>query len=339
MATERLEPYRAVREEVGLIDRSEVGKLALTGPDRLTWLQGMVSNDTRVLAGGGNRVQACVLDPTGHVMSDLALIAVPGNHPLTAALGLPAADFVLAELPRTNVAKIMSVFDRLLIMEDVEIADMSEALGCFSLQGPQARQAAEKFAGGNILAVPADHTGSGGMDLYFPAPEAAVVRARLTDAGIVAVGEEEEEVLRVEAGIPQYDADIDESVIALEANLGPTHISLAKGCYVGQEIIARIDSRGHTNRALTGLIVQGEKFPAPGDKIFTLPTSDEPSERETGRITSVAAWSPAAGGRPIALGYVRHEHRAPGTPLQTRGEGGETLLTVTELPFYRAPAR
>src|SRR5437868_984065 len=111
MTKEGMEPYHAVREAVGLLDRSGIGKLAITGADRLTWLQGMVSNDTRLLANGVNRLPACVLDPTGHVMSDLALITVPGAHPLTAALGLPAADFLLAELPPTNVEKIMTVFD------------------------------------------------------------------------------------------------------------------------------------------------------------------------------------------------------------------------------------
>jgi len=126
---------------------------------------------------------------------------------------------------------------------------------------------------------------------------------------------------------------MDATVIALEAGLGPTHISLMKGCYVGQEIIARIDSRGHTNRALTGFVFPYGAVPSPGDRILPAPTDTEPVPREAGRITSVAPASPAMGGRPIALGYLRHEYRSSGTSVSV-GENG-LVAEVVELPFWR----
>jgi aminomethyltransferase len=337
--------YRAVREAVGLLDRSEVGKLAILGPDRFTWLQGMVSNDVRLLEKGARRLQACVLNATGHLLSDLTLVNVTGDSPLAAALDTAGPDFVLAELPRANVEKIVAVFDRLLIMEDVEIRDVSAELGCLSLQGPDAAaclsswQAQQttlwKLIAASFYAVEADHTGSGGLDLYCTREAVEALREAILLRGVPEIGQEAQEALRVEAGLPQYGVDMDESVIALEANLGPTHISLTKGCYVGQEIIARIDSRGHTNRALTGLILASAPLPAPGEKLFSFPTDAEPVPREVGRLTSIIAAAPAVGGRPIALGYVRHEQRASGIRLRMGETAPERIVEVVELPFYR----
>lgn len=337
--------YRAVREVAGLLDRSEAGKLVLSGADRFSWLQGMVSNNVRLLEQGATRIQACVLNATGHVLTDLALINVQGPNPLSTFLALPNSDFVLADLPRINLDKIATLFDRYIILEDVEVRDVSATLGCVSVQGPRARAFWRPGPTGEnnlpeairhrIYAVEADYTGSGGFDLYFPTAQASAVRAALVEAGIIEVGKETQEVLRVEAGIPHYGVDMEESVIALEANLGPTHISLTKGCYVGQEIIARIDSRGHTNRALTGLVILGE-LPHSGDRLIPAPTATEPAPREVGWITSVVTESPAAAGRPIALGYVRHELRVPGTRLRIVGENFESLAEVAALPFYKS---
>lgn len=341
--TEILAQYDAVREKIGLIDRSDVGKLAITGPDRFTWLQGMVSNDVRLLEQGVPRLQACILDATGHLLSDLTLINVRQDtpDPFASVPQVGNKDFVLLDLPRENTAKIAMLLDRFLIMEDVEILDVSDWLGCWSLQGPEyagdlQSDIHDQWYSDLIYAVQADYTGSGGIDLYFAAENGAAKDLESFPGAQTRVGAEAQEILRIEAGFPKYGADMDESVIALEANLGPTHISFTKGCYVGQEIIARIESRGHTNRALTGLVgAEGETL-TPGTKLFSLPTEGE-SSRETGRITSSVPFSPAMNGRPIALGYVRHEHRAPGSRLRVGEEGAQTV-EVVELPFYRPPS-
>ena len=341
-----LEQYWAVRNGMGWFDRSQVGKLAITGEDRFTWLQGMVSNDVKWLSHDRfyGQIRACVLDATGHLLSDMTLVRVSGKSAakLTIPLKMAEAELVLADLPRENVAKIGAIFDRFIIMEDVEIHDVSDAIACFSLQGYKAYKywdmgGAEKDDPLNqkfkyVYTMPADYNGDRGFNAYFAAEHTSAMRDIMRQAGIVEVGTEAQEILRVEAGIPKYGADMDETTIALEAGLGPTHISFTKGCYVGQEIIARIDSRGHTNRALTGFIVESGEIPVPGDKIFG--TDEAGAERETGRITSVVAESPAMDGSPIALGYARHEHREPGNVLRSRGGSGESRLRVTALPFY-----
>jgi len=343
-----LRQYRAVRDGMGFIDRSETGKIAVCGVDRFSWLQGMVSNDVRRLNGGtvGGALQACVLDATGHIISDVSLIAPqPGQPGLTSLFGRP--DCVLLDLPRGNVVKLLDLFDRYIISEDVEVKDLSETLACFSMQGPSAAAGWDGGFPANRdpfdrmrstepwIGSPADHTGSSGFDVYFPIVLAEEVRARIREHAVMEIDPEVQEILRVEAGIAKYGVDISESILAPEANLMATHVSLAKGCYVGQEVVARIDSRGHTNRALTGLLFTTGDAPSSGSRVFAL-QDDASGGREVGRVTSAVAASPAMNARPIGLGYVRHEHRDPGTTLRV-DPNGQTAV-VTELPFYRQPA-
>ena len=326
--------YKAVRENIGLIDHSDVGKIAIFGEDRFTWLQGMVSNDVRLLTQGRPVLPSCILDATGHILSDVTLMAAPEDKS------------VLLVLPPVNKAKIMVLLDRFIIMEDVELVDVTNKLGCFSIQGPTSLQWLMLMESDRLFnpvwdslayVMDADHTGSGGADIYFDCD----VQARLLETnvlkGVPVAGADAQEILRVEAGIPKYGVDIDETTLAPEAGLMATHISLTKGCYVGQEIVARIDSRGHTNRALTGLVFEIGDVPMSGDKIIAL--EEGGGTRETGWITSAIAASPALNGRPIALSYVRHEHRAPGTRLQVQSANQTLAAQVVELPFYRRPER
>lgn len=345
--------YRAVRESIGWWRREDVGFLAISGPDRFTWLQGMVSNDTRLLATGQTeRLPVCFLDATGHLLSDGVLVTVAGTHPLAAVLGAQGQDILLAELPQAAVTRILTHLDRLLIMEDVALADVSAKVGAITLQGPEAANfhsraswASRTRRGATLWtlvefssrSVQADHTGCGGLDLYIALENRAVVEDALNALAALEIDGETAETLRVEAGLPRYGIDMDETVLAPEAGL-TNAISLTKGCYVGQEIVARIDARGHTNRALTGLILDGPDLPASGTKLFFPSETEAP--RETGRLTSVIESSPAADGRAIALGYVRHEHREPGTQLVIGedGQGTAAMATVIALPFYTRPS-
>ena len=277
-----LKQYQDFRNGEGYWMTEDTGTIEVRGADRFTWLQGMISNDTTLLAEGKTkRLPACLLNATGHLLSDMVLFNRSGEDP-----------HVIVEVPRMNLEKVYRILDRYLITEDVQLR---------KLEGEEADRR----------------------------------RIKLYDVGRE-LGKDAFEILRVESGIPKYGVDMDESVIALEAGLGPTHISFTKGCYVGQEIIARIDSRGHTNRALTGFVVESGDIPVFGDKIFG--TAEDGGEKETGRITSVIAESPAMNYAPIAMGYARHEHRTPDTILHSRGEGRETVLRVVALPFYHAPA-
>jgi len=331
-----LKQVLAVREGLGWFDRSAMGLLAISGADRYTWLQGMVSNDVRLLEKRAvTRLPACILDPTGHVIADLALIELPRGL-FKDGTGHDAA-VILIETPPGEAARIAAHLERYLIMEDAAVEDVSSRFVCASIQGPMvsAAQHVLDAAGNTVSVVEADHTGSGGVDLYFPAPSALQLSDRMRGLVSTEVGPAAQEILRIEAGIPKYGVDMNETTLAPEAGLMSTHISLTKGCYVGQEIVARIDTRGHTNRALTGFLVLGETLPAPGEKLF----SDEVvgDGKEIGWITSVAPISPAAGGRPIALGYARHEHRSAGTWLRLGSAESSRRVEAAELPFYRKP--
>ena len=331
-----LKQILAVREGLGRFDRSEMGKLAVTGPDRYSWLQGMVSNDVRLLENRVvRRLEACILDPTGHVIADLALIDVPGDSNLARATRGEA--FILVETPPGEAEAIAAHLLKYLIMEDADVVNVTESFVCTSVQGPKSAyiQPAIDALAGAALVVEADHTGSGGFDVYTPAGSDLRFTEAIKDIVLLEVGPAAQEILRLEAGIPKSGVDMDATTLAPEAGLMLTHISLTKGCYVGQEIVARIDTRGHTNRALTGLLVLGETLPVTGEKLF----ADEVAGngKEIGWITSVATTSPAIGGRPIAMGYVRHEHRSAGTWLRLGSADSGRRVEVAELPFYRKP--
>ena len=323
MSDQAAAEYRAARESCGLIDRSGQAKLLVTGSDRMSWLQGMVSNDVETLAQRASRIQACVLDATGHMLADLAIV----KH----SAGL------LLDLDRINRGKVFDLFSRFIITEDVEIIDRTDDMACFSLQGPGAVEIAQHLAADSFEAMaPADHTGLGGLDIYASSTGTSAVFDLLATSSAVPLSDEAAEVLRIEAGLPKYGIDMDETTIPLEAGLEGTHISYSKGCYVGQEIIARIQSRGHTNRRLTGFMVEGDTLPARGDRLFVDPSAtprdpagpDDTDAKDMGWITS-AVFSFALN-RPIALGYLRHEYRTAGTKVHT--EVG-TDLEVTYLPI------
>lgn len=306
----------AVRHGCGLIERDDRALILVTGGDAYSWLQGMVSNDVRQLQERANRIRACILNATGHILADLAIV----KHPAGLLLDF---DLLCRE-------RILALLEGFIITEDVELVDRNDTLVCLSLQGPIAPDvgshvAVEMFE----AAAPADHTGAGGLDFYVERSQSSALRKRLMELGAASVGQETIEVLRIEAGIPKYGADMDEETIPLEAGLEATHISYTKGCYVGQEIIARIQSRGHTNRSLTGFFAQGSGEPRPGDTIL-LPEEDAMA-KPVGRLTSVAV-SPDLG-QTIGLGMLRHEYRTIGT--RVRSESGAEL-TVTALPFFRA---
>lgn len=328
MQTRVSEGYFEARSYAAWIDRTEeIGLVAVSGPDRFSWLQGLVSNDVRPLERGQRRQLACFLTPTGQVATDVALISVrEGDLP-----GL--SDCLLLDVPKENLHKTLSLLDRYLVTEDVAVQDVTGEVACLSVQGPEA-PAIQLSLRADGLWVEADHTGSGGLDLYIPSSE----RERVLDAvDIPLLDSETVELLRIEAGIPRYGAELSESVLALEAGLLATHISLNKGCYIGQEIVARIESRGHINRTLTGLLFEHGDVPARGARLYSI----EGDRKEVGWISSRAASSPAKEGRPIALAYVRcetslkgarKEPLVPYSRLYVESIGKEA--EVVSLPFY-----
>jgi folate-binding protein YgfZ len=178
-----------------------------------------------------------------------------------------------------------------------------------------------ELAGTRVRLVRVPAPGAGGFHCLVPAAEAAAWWERCVAAGLRPAGQRALEVLRIESGVPCYGRDFGPDTIALEAPLEHA-ISFSKGCYLGQEVIERVSARGHVNRRLVGLEIEGATVPAVGDPVFA-------PEREVGRVTS-ASWSWRLG-HPTALGYVRREHVAAGTRLEIRGATGSAPAIVRPL--------
>ncbi len=302
----------------GVIDRSWRSLLRLTGPDRHTFLQGMVTNDILALSAGQG-CRAAFLDTTGHLLADLRV--------------WNAGEALFIETDPQVSARLFQMLDMYLIMEDVQIADVSRDWVLLSLRGDGAHDAVSLLLttpltsnlspmtlhavdysndAHGFVAVPGKDDLSG-FDLWLPAVSAPAVWEALLSAGVVPVGERAADVLRIEAGIPVWGRELSEAVLLPEADL-PDTISYTKGCYIGQEIIARLRARGHANRTLCGILLP-PNAPVPHDgATLHIPEHSPDAGREIGRITSAAA-SPRLGGRALALGYVRREFMEPGTAV------------------------
>lgn len=320
------EQYRAVREAAGVIDRSSVGKAEVEGRDRASFLQGMLSNDVKALAPGQG-CAAAFLDAHGKVMALLRVYTLP--------------DRLLLELPPGLTQKTLLLLDKYLISEKAAFEPVDEAYAVLSVQGAQAPALLARLVGRPMDLAPHAHVEAtvagiatrvvqrsefGARPGFFiwTAPDLAPpLRAALEEAGATPVEPAVAEVLRVEAGEPAYGQDVDESVILPETNLEHL-VSYTKGCYIGQEVVARVKYRGHVNRALTGLTLEGDRVPAPGAGVVA-------GERELGRVTS--AVRSLGLGVPIALGYVRREHLAAGSEVTVCVEDVLVPARVTPPPF------
>lgn len=326
--------YRAVREGVGLFDLSHRGLFQFTGPDRLPFLQGMLSNDLRGLKTFDGQY-AALLTQQGKVVADVRVLCAMNSFYL---------DFweYLRE-------RILAHLNRYLIADEVEIADRSDEYAMLSLQGPQSKalllrlvkeddlphrpfgHAMIHLDGSAVCVVAAGDTGEPGFDLIIPRTDLDKIARRLSQAGssfsLRWVGAEAHEILRVEAGVPLYGVDFNEDNLLLETGLDQA-VSFTKGCYLGQEVIERIRSRGHVNRKLSGIVLEGETPAKPGSPI-------EANGKAAGTITS-SVISPRLS-RPIALGYVGREFWTAGTPIMVRSGTDETRGTVAALPFIPSP--
>jgi folate-binding protein YgfZ len=320
--------HEAVREGAGVIDRSERGKIEVTGKDRATFLHGLVSNDVKGLVPGQGRENA-LLDVHGKVT---ALLVV---HCL--------ADRLVLETDRQLTEPLLGAIDRYLFSERAELEDVTPAWGILTVAGPAARKTVEQALGAavrdlsrwqhvvvtsdgtEVRVVRTEETGEEGYDLWIPAEGLGGLWERLREAGARPVGREAWNVLRVEAGVVRYGVDVDASTLLLEAPL-PEAYSLNKGCYLGQEVVARITYRGHVNRKIVGFRLADARVPPAGAPVLV-------EGREVGRITS-AVLSPALGVG-LALGFLRREHHEPGTRVEVRADDEPLSAEVAALPFYR----
>ncbi|HTA06127.1 MAG TPA: glycine cleavage T C-terminal barrel domain-containing protein [Solirubrobacteraceae bacterium] len=304
---------RVLSEGCGLLDRSERGKLALSGPGAIEFLNGQVTNELEGLMPGEGRY-AAFLTHKGKMLGDLRIVAVEGE--------------LLLDTERSALQELFDMIRRFKVGYEVELRKRTLERGLLSLIGPTAGElanaedlpsdehanAAVEIDGVTALAVRTDV----GVDLLCGAADIERLRTALTARGASVVSEQAAECVRVEHGRPRYGLDMDTSTIPQEAGLNERAVSFTKGCYVGQETVARLYYKGKPNRHLRGL-----RLSAP------VTTGEElrVGERSLGRVGSVAL-SPTLG--TIALALVRRE-ASPGDTIDV-GERGATAQVV-ELPF------
>jgi tRNA-modifying protein YgfZ len=335
-----LEQYRALREAAGLVNRSNRGRLRLTGPDRRDYLQGLLTNDIAALSAGTG-CYACLLTAQGRMISDMYIVET--------------GEAIVMDLEAEVASRVGDHFEKFVFSEDVEVADVSSSLAQIGVFGPLAPDVIGRvfgvpesvaavsvtdlerlgalasrtitWRGVAVTVVGRDDLGERGFDLVVAAEHADTLARAVRDAGAVDVDSSVAEVRRIEHGRPVFGKDMTEDTIPLEAGIEDRAISLTKGCYVGQEIIIRVLHRGHGRvaRRLVGLTLPpGATVPAPGAAIRS-------GDREIGAVTS-AALSPALG-RPIALGYVHRDFVEAGTAVDVVVAEASWPAVVAHLPF------
>ena len=325
--------YEAVRggESAGLFDLSSRGRVEVSGTEAVQFLNGLVTNDVKTLAPGA-WMGAAFPNVQGRLIAHARMMRA-GDEPKF----LIDTEAATAEAVRANL-------ERFTLAGDFRLRDLRAETALLSVQGA----ASVSFVGSvlgegaagtergrvsivtwresqTVTVARATHTGEDGFDLFIRAESAGDLWDALVAAGARPVGRDALELLRIEAGIPRYGVDMTDANVVLEAGLDDS-VSYTKGCYVGQEIIARIHWRGHVAKRLAGLALEGEA--APGAKLKTIDGA-----REIGRVTSVAL-SPRLG-RVIALGFVKYDFLQPGTELIVAGESNETRARVASPPFVR----
>jgi tRNA-modifying protein YgfZ len=310
-----LEGYQALRQGAGLVRRGDRGVLAVSGPDRLTWLQGLLTNDVAALPIGGV-CDAAYLTPQGRMITDLRVLHL--------------ADRTLLDVPASLSENLRSKLEALLFAEDAQIADVTSSHLMLDVHGPAAPPiVAETISvhGPLIKASCADAPyGVPGFSVLVSPADADVLTAALVQRGAVQTTLETLDVLRIEAGRPAFLIDMDEHTLPLEAGLEERAISFTKGCYVGQEVIIRVMHRGHGRVAkkLVGLTLAKGELPKAGAQLVA-------DSRDIGKLTSVV-WSPLLE-TGIALGYVHRDFINHGTRVTVVATTGNLDATVTSLPF------
>jgi folate-binding protein YgfZ len=326
--------HATLRQSAGVFDLSFRSRICLVGTDRARFLHGQVTNDVKKLRAGEG-CYATITTAKGKMESDLNIFCL--------------AEELLLDFEPGLAGKISQRLEKYIVADDVQIVDASPHYGLLSVQGPKAEtvvRALDLFTEiptqplasmkvsdatlGDIYLANNARLGRVGFDLFIPNHSLGAVADKLFAAAKQvegrACGWQAFETARIEAGIPRFGADMDETNIPLECGLEARSITYTKGCYIGQEVINRIHSVGHVNRELRGLRLANDlkNLPKRGDKLFH-------TGKEVGYITS-AVKSPSLNTN-IALGYVRREANQIGTELTLQTVNGDTSVKIVEMPF------
>jgi folate-binding protein YgfZ len=324
----------ALSVSAGLLDLSGRGRICLTGADRVRFLHGQVTNDIKQLAFGQG-CYAALVTAKGRMQSDLNVYYL--------------AEELLLDFEPGFARTVTERLEHYIVADDVQVVDVAPHYGLLSVQGPQAASVFKElgwFAAlppktcdfsqtvdptlGELYLSRQPRSGTEGFDLFVPTSGFGVAFEKLTatvqSVGGRLCGWRALETSRIEAGIPRFGADMDESNLPQECGIENRAVSYNKGCYIGQEVLNRVHTMGHVNRELRGLaLAEGlESLPQKGDKLLQ-------GEREFGFVTS-SVHSPRWG-RDIALGYVRREMSKTGTQLTIGSARGNRSAVVVDLPF------
>jgi tRNA-modifying protein YgfZ len=305
--------YRALREEAGVVERTPRGELSVRGTETTDYLQGQLTNDLEALASGEG-CYAALLDRKGHMRADLRALRIADDHVWLDTEGV-AAPALRRHLETYKIGR------------DVEIADVSAEHALISVIGP----GAAGLSGAGPLSPEHAHrelelgavrcravATDVGIDLIAPASGVGDVLRALLDAGAAEVSEAAAEIVRVEAGRPRFGFEMSDATIPAEAGINERAVSFTKGCYIGQETVARLHYKGKPNRHLRGLRLES---PVSGGEAI------RHGDREVGTV-GTACVSPALG--PVALAIVRRE-AGPGERVTVGAD--EAPAEVVELPF------
>jgi folate-binding protein YgfZ len=322
--------FTALLHGCGIYDLGFRARISLTGSDRVRWLNGMVTNNIRDLAAG-HGVYAFLLNPQGRILGDMIVYNL--------------GESLMVETDRSRAEKIIATFNHYIIMDDVEVTNVSDQRTILGVAGPKSR-AILNTAGIEVPELQPLQMISPSCNCECGCAECTVVRGEdareesyeiwlapqavsktwhaLLAAGATPVGSEALEMQRIVAGIPLYGVDIRERDLPQETEQMRA-LNFNKGCYVGQEIVERIRSRGNVHRKLTGFSVEGAAEIAAGARIVS-------DEKEVGEVTSVAVLHLPRSERTVALGYIRREVGVPGREVTI----GTIKATVVQLPLETA---
>lgn len=324
--------YRVLRAGVGLVDYSIQAVLECRGDDRVDFLHRLLTNDIARLAPGTG-CQAALLTPTAKLIAEVVVLADPEAHWLLC--DLQRADALAQALERYRFAEGVTLINHerrwgVLALQGPGVAALAEAVGLPRLLADSGDHALARWDGVPVRLVRHSLTGDDGLLSLVPAEDMERLwhwlQARGSALGARPAGWEALNIARIEAGLPWTGPDLDEATLLPETGLEAVLASGTKGCYPGQEIVARMQTYGTPSKRLMGLLVDGAQVPEPSARIVH-------GSAEAGWITS-ACRSPALG-RPIALGYVRRGADAPGTLVDILQGADRMRATVAARPLFR----
>ena len=322
----------AVRDGgAGLLDLSSRGRLLVSGSEAVMFLNGLITNDMKTLAVN-SWMPAVFPNVQGRLLAAVRII-----H---------REDGFLIDTESVTLETVAKLLERFTLAGDFRVKDLSSETAMLSVQGKNATEIVQNVLGetaanvareqvataklenssGEPNVIRATHTGEDGYDIFINASDAKSLGESLIRAGAQSIGAETAETLRIEAGIPRFGIDMDETKVVTETNLDDA-VSFTKGCYIGQEIIARIKYRGHVAKKLTGVLLEEDVALESGARILSA------DGKEIGSVTS-STISPRLKNR-IGLAYVKYDYLEPGTKVRIIFSEQKYPASVTELPFVR----